>query len=116
MILMIIGQATGISLNKFTDLVVNQLFAPSNTMEGIINNQIITAIKPLPSISSTTTTTTSSLLQLKIQTNAKPKAPYQSISPTCQRMENYWMQQCVTASPGSGIIKNNDPTISKYGT
>ena len=116
---MIIGQATGISLNKFTDLVANQLFTPSNTMEGIINNQIITAIKPLPSesISSTiSTTTTSSLLQLKIQTNAKPKAPYQSISPTCQRMENYWMQQCVTASPGSGIIKNNDPTISKYGT
>ena len=111
---MIIGQAIGISHVEFTDLVANQLFTPSNTMEGIINNQIITAIKPLPSISSTTTT--SSLLQLKIQTNAKPKAPYQSISPTCQRMENYWMQQCVTASPGSGIIKNNDPTISKYGT
>jgi len=52
-------------------------------------------------------------LVVKNLIRAKPKAPYESISPECQRMENYYFQQCVTASPGSGLLKVNDP--AKYG-
>ena len=45
-----------------------------------------------------------------------PREPFSSIPPDCQRMENYWMQQCVTASAGSKtLFKTNDPTLAKYG-
>lgn len=45
-----------------------------------------------------------------------PSSPYESIPSDFQRMENYWMNQCVTASIGSKtLMKSNDPTRSKYG-
>lgn len=56
------------------------------------------------------------LLQVLSSAKAKPKPPYKSITPECQRMENFWMNQCVTASPGSGLMKNNDPSKTKHGT
>ena len=58
--------------------------------------------------------TAASLLQ--VLSNTKLDPPFESITPECQRMENFWMNQCVTASPGSGLMKNNDPSKTKHGT
>jgi hypothetical protein len=58
--------------------------------------------------------TAASLLQVLSYTKLDP--PFESITPECQRMENFWMNQCVTASPGSGLMKNNDPSKTKHGT
>ena len=41
-----------------------------------------------------------------------PKAPWKSITPACQRIQNYYFQQCVYAAP---MLRSNDPTESPIG-
>ena len=77
---------------------------------------IVDAVPPLSLLEHSSPTLPPILLQVLSSAKAKPKPPYKSITPECQRMENFWMNQCVTASPGSGLMKNNDPSKTKHGT
>ena len=77
---------------------------------------IVDAVPPPSLLEPPSPTLPPILLQVLSSAKAKPKPPYKSITPECQRMENFWMNQCVTASPGSGLMKNNDPSKTKHGT
>jgi len=95
--------AHSIDLNSFTQMITDNL----QHRHSSFSNPSIDAPQGSTDPSSSSS---SSLLQVM------PREPFSSIPPDCQRMENYWMQQCVTASAGSKtLFKTNDPTLAKYG-
>jgi hypothetical protein len=94
--------AHSIDLNSFTQMITDNL----QHRHSSFSNPSFDA----PQGSTDPSSSSSSLLQVM------PREPFSSIPPDCQRMENYWMQQCVTASAGSKtLFKTNDPTLAKYG-
>lgn len=54
------------------------------------------------------------LLMLDVQssTRAKPKDTFSSITPVCQRMQNYYFSTCVYAPP---MLRANDPGLAPLG-